>query len=277
VTRLRRGIVLAAVLAPLAVQADPTTPDLTRSQVMRPDAAALERAPAAFPFADWDALLSKYVDDQGRVDYPALAGADRPTFEGIFAAVAASSPEAQPARYPTRAAQEAYYLNAYNVLVWKYVLSRPGTLRNIHEVADAFFSITKFVVGGRETNLNDLEGLVIRPQFKDPRVHMALNCASGGCPRLPRHAFTPDRLEAQLDAETRRFLAEKRNVDYDSTTKRVRLSKLFDWFKDDFGGAPAKVLGWINQYRSPNAHLPLDAKLEYIEYDWRLNDRMLHR
>ncbi len=66
-------------------------------------------------------------------------------------------------------------------------------------------------------------------------------------------------------------MAEKRNVDFDG--KRLRLSQLFDWYKDDFGGEAKKVIGWINQYRAAGAQLPLDAKLEYAEYDWTLNEK----
>src|SRR5262249_28644241 len=116
---------------------------------------------------------------------------------------------------------------------------------------------------------------VIRPEFKDPRVHMALNCASAGCPQLSREAFTPEKLEAQLDRETRKFMSEKRNVDYDAAAHKVRLSRLFDWYKDDFGKEPAKVLTWINKYRDEK--VPIDAKIDYVEYDWTLNDTNLKR
>jgi hypothetical protein len=113
---------------------------------------------------------------------------------------------------------------------------------------------------------------VIRPTFKDGRVHMALNCASGGCPQLPQHAFLPNTLDAQLDQETRKFANEQRNVDLDATKKTLRLSHIFDWYKEDFGKQPDKVISWINKWRGPEAQLPVDAKIEYVDYDWTLND-----
>ena len=99
---------------------------------------------------------------------------------------------------------------------------------------------------------------------------MALNCASGGCPQLPNYAFTPAKVDEQLSAEARKFCNEKRNVDFDAATKEVKLSHIFDWYKEDFGKEPAKVLEWINNYRTDK--IPTDAKLKYVDYDWTLND-----
>ena len=241
---------------------------------VKPAAAAMAKAAVPFPYAAWDKLLARYVDDQGRVDYEAV---DRAAFEQVFAAVAASSPRSAPARYPTKNAQKAYYLDAYNVLVWKNVLTRLPKLKNVDSEKVSFFYFTKFLVGGEAINLYDLENKVIRPTFGDGRVHFALNCASGGCPKLPREAFTPEKVDAQLSREARRFVAEKRNVDYDAASKTVKLSRIFDWYKADFGTQPAKVIAWIDTYRAPDAKIPTDAKIEYVDYDWTLNDVHLLR
>lgn len=236
---------------------------------IKPDATALANAAVPFPFAEWDAMLKKYVDDKGRVDYEAI---DKGAFEKIFAAVAASSPKKNPDKYPTKNAQKAYYIDAYNVLAWKDVLTRLPKLKNVDSEKFSFFYLTKFIVGGEDINLYDLESKVIRPTFKDGRVHMALNCASGGCPMLPRYAFTPAKVDAQLSEQARKFCNEKRNVDYDPATKKVKLSHIFDWYKDDFGKAPDKVISWINNWRAADAKIPTDAKIEYVDYDWTLND-----
>jgi len=227
-----------------------------------------------FPFEEWDGLLKKYVDDKGRVDYNRLKSdaADMAKLEKVFASVAASSPVSQPDKYPTKAAKEAYYLNAYNVCVWKNVLTRLPKLKNVDSEKASFFYFTKFNIGGKEMNLVDLEKDQVRKQFKDGRVHFALNCASGGCPQLPPYAFTPQKLEQQLDKEARKFINEKRNVDYDPASKKLKLSHIFDWYKEDFGKADANVIAWINNYRAPDAKVPADAKIEYVDYDWTLND-----
>jgi hypothetical protein len=246
-----------------------------RAGTLKPDAAAVAAAAAPFPFAAWDRLLKQFVDDKGRVDYNAV---DKEALEKLFAAVARSSPKRNPELYPTKDAYKAFYLDAYNVLVWKNVLTRLPKIKNVDSEKVSFFYFTKFVIGGDEMNLYDLENKVVRPTFKDARVHFALNCASGGCPLLPREAFTPDKVEEQLSREARRFCNEKRNVDFDAATKRLKLSHIFDWYRDDFGKEPAKVIAWINHYRPADGQLPEDAKIEYVDYDWTLNDQhLLHR
>ncbi len=244
---------------------------------LKPDPAAVAAAKVPFPYAEWDALLKKHVDGQGRVDYAALERQGRADFERVFAAVAASSPKKNPAAYASKGAHEAYFIDAYNVLVWRSVIARLPALKNVDADKQSFFYDTKFSVGGVDMSLAQLENDVIRPELHDPRVHFALNCASGGCPMLPREAFTPDKVGAQLAREARKFCNERRNVDFDAATKRLRLSHIFDWYKDDFGGAPARVIAWINQYRADADKLPADAKIEYVDYDWNLNDRSLVR
>jgi hypothetical protein len=260
-------VVLAMVLMAIALAA--------RASVVKPDEAALKAAPAAFPFADWDALLARYVDDQGRVDYGALKAnaADLATLERLVAAVAATGPKTHPEKFTTSAAREAYFLDAYNILVWKNVLDRLGPkFTNVDKEKLSFFYSTRFIVDGSPINLLDLEKKIIRPSFQDGRVHMALNCASGGCPILPKHAFSPGRVDEQLSDEARRFCNEKRNVDFDPATRTLKLSRIFDWYKEDFGKKPASVIDWINHYRAPDAKIPTDAKIQYVDYDWTLND-----
>jgi Protein of unknown function, DUF547 len=227
-------------------------------------AAAAAASSSSGEWSDWDALLKKYDDDQGRVDYAGLRAHDAKKFDGVIAAIAASSPKSAPDRYPTAAARLAYYLNAYNALVWKNVLDHPALARV--DADPAFFAKTEFTVGGSKTTLNALESQ-LRAEFKEPRVHVALNCASASCPRLPREAFTAEKLEAQLTREARRFVAEPRNVAFDPAAKTVKLSKIFDWYKSDFGD----VIAWINRYRDDK--LPPGAKLVFNDYDWTSNAR----
>lgn len=245
-----------------------------RAAVVKPEDAAAKAAPVPFPHDEWDALLKKYVDDKGRVDYNKLKGdaGDMAKLERLYASVAASSPKSAPDKYSGKSAEKAYYINAYNVIVWKNVLGRLPKMNNVDKEKSSFFYFTKFVVGGQEINLYDLENKIVRPQFKDGRTHMALNCASGGCPLLPRYAFLPGKVDEQLSGEARKFVNEKRNVDYDAAAKKLRLSHIFDWYKDDFGKDPAKVISWINKYRAPDAQIPEDTKIEYVDYDWTLND-----
>jgi hypothetical protein len=133
-------------------------------------------------------------------------------------------------------------------------------------------------VGGRRTSLKELEDEVIRAGFQDPRVHAALNCASLGCPRLPRRAFEPATLDAELDGEMRRFLGETRNCAVDAGKRSVTLSKIFEWFAEDFlayerrqGNASPSILDYVNRYRPPGAEIPRDFAVSYFDYDKRIN------
>lgn len=233
-------------------------------------------APAgAFPFAEYDALLKKYVDAQGRVDYYALKANDAGTLERLYAILAATGPDKTPNLYKGKNAALAYYVSAYNVLVWKNVIDSLPKLKRVDQGLYSFFRNPEFQVNGAEVDLDDLEKKIIRPRFKDGRIHFALNCASGGCPKLPRDAFTPDNVQAQLDTESKRFCTERRNVEFDPTTKALKLSMIFKWYKDDFGGSDMSTITFINKYRPADAQLPPDAKISYMDYDWRMNDKSL--
>ena len=230
--------------------------------------AAQVRDATGFPYAAYGALLAAHVDDEGRVDYAGLRR-DRGRLDHVLAYVAQVGPTARPDLYPTGNARKAFFLAAYNANVWRGVVDRPP-LRSLDGVRVSFFYATRFVVDGAETNLRDLENDRVRAGFRDARVHFALNCASLGCPRLPREAFTPERVDAQLDREARRFCAESRNVRVDVARRRVVLSKIFDWYADDFAGG---VVPFINRYRARDAQVPVGWAVEFVDYDWRLNGR----
>jgi hypothetical protein len=91
---------------------------------------------------------------------------------------------------------------------------------------------------------------------------------------LPQEAFTPEKLSAQLDREAKKFCNEERNVRWDAGKKTVYLSHIFDWYADDFD---KKQIEWINKRRAPDKQIPADAKIEFVDYDWHLNDPSLKR
>jgi hypothetical protein len=244
-----------------------------RAEALQPSEQALKISGDKFDFALWDQLLHKYVDTQGRVDYARLRASteDMAKLDRLYAQVGRHKLDA----LPGKKAQLAFLINAYNVCVWKNVTMRPPfkALDSQSEQND-FFNTTEFLIAGRELSLNQLETDWIRERFKDPRIHMAVNCASGGCPQLPNEAFTPAKLERQLEREARKFCNEARNVTYDPATKTAQLSHIFEWYAKDFGGKP---IGFINKYRAAGQKLPADAKIVYVDYDWRLNDTQLPR
>jgi Protein of unknown function, DUF547 len=214
------------------------------------------------PTAAWGRTLARVVDDEGRIDFRAVA-ADLDAFVGWVATV---SPARDPELFPTRAERLAYYLNAYNALAMYNVLHSGRLPRD----KVRFFLLTRLDVGGEPISLYALENHVIRP-LGEPRIHFALNCMVRGCPRLPRQPFEPARLDAQLDREARRFLNEERNVRVDAAARTVHLSSILNWYESDFLAAQPTLIDYVNQYR--DAPIPADYDVEFLPYDWTLNQQ----
>ena len=247
-------------------------------------AAAALWAPAAraggFPYDAWGRILERVVDERGFVDYGTLA-LDREELNEIVAAIAARSPENDPDAYPSRDAALAYYLNAYNALVFRAVLDLGPEATTVWGKSGSglgFFVRRKVEVGGRKLSLKKLEDDLVRAAFRDPRIHAALNCASVGCPRLPQMPFSPDRLDAELDAAMRELVASEAHVRYDRASGTVTLSKIFDWFRKDFldferenGSTKPQLLDYVNRYREEGSEIPESARVEFSKYDKRLN------
>lgn len=217
--------------------------------------------------AEWTRVLERHVDAEGRVDFSGLAS-DRSGLEEVVKFVAAVDPVVAPALFPNAAAQLAYYIDAYNALAMYGVLDA-GVPERFGWLGRArFFYLRKFVIGGRSTSLYSLESEVIRP-MGDPRVHFALNCMSVSCPRLPRKAFTADRLDSELDAAAREFVGEDRNVRLNRETRTVTLSAIFDFYTKDFLAKAPSLIAYINRYRAVPA--PADYGVSFANYDWTVN------
>lgn len=233
------------------------------ARVPRPAGPPLPVTRGAFPHQALDALQRKHVDGSGRVDYQGLA-ADRLELQRYLTAVAEHSPDSDPDLFPTREEQLAYWINGYNAYVLWAVLERPG-MRSVSDEKTDFFYFTEYELGGASWSLYNLENDVIRERFSEPRIHMAVNCASAGCPELPAEAFLPEKLEAQLAREAARFCAHPDKVRVEGNV--VKVSQIFEWYAADFepGGPVEFCRKWGRE------DLPSGAKVEYIPYDWALN------
>jgi Protein of unknown function, DUF547 len=249
--------------------------------------------PSKFPYELMDGVQKKYVNDQGRVDYNGLK-ADSKDLNLFIAYVGAYGPKSSPELFPTELDKQAYYINAYNAFVMSNVLSRhPINPPNIDKIKLNFFVSTKFKMDGTAINLNNLETDIVRPVFKDPRNHFALNCGARGCPQLPQEAFTPERLNEQLDRETKKFVAEERNVKLDGTTVSVS-DIVCNFYPEDFveyekskgtklsadkkESRKQAIVTYINRYRAEGQALPDPATLtmKCIPYNWTPNDQALN-
>ncbi len=249
--------------------------------------------------ADFDAVLGRFVDDRGNVDYAALQAAPD-DLERFYASVALISPDSHPDLFPAENDRLAYWLNAYNAAAIVSV-TRLYPIDSVKEVGvpfylfflpdtAGFFLLRLHVFGGESISLYGLENDIVRERFKDPRIHFALNCASAGCPRLPRTHFASDRLDEQLDRETRRFFDEPRNLEVDHGAKTIRLSEILNWYESDYTSWLAEkgvagpsllgfVLGYVEGSRAEDVRRAAEAgyRMEFVPYDWRLNDKGLVR
>lgn len=256
---------------------------------------SVERTPEAV-HADLDLVQRQFVNEEGRVDYHGLQRSPG-QLDRYYLWLTQESPDSNPERFPDRDAELAYWLNAYNGAVLYTVLqyypissirdvSTPIPLNLINDKI-GFFFLQQIQLGGETMNLYDLENSLIRPRYQDPRVHFALNCASIGCPRLPQEAFSPTRLDEQLDRETRRFFAEPRNLRFDHDQETVYVSSILGWYESDFTDwleanhpdKPATLLTYISMYGPKIQEAALlrarqeEYDVDFIEYDWNLNDQ----
>jgi Protein of unknown function, DUF547 len=219
------------------------------------------------PYEAWAKVLEKYVDDQGRVNFAGVAK-DRAELDRFVAYVYDIGPNNRPELFPTPQHAMAYHLNAYNALAMHKVVETgiPQTLAGLKKVS--FFAFGKVRVGGSDISLYDYENKVIRP-IGDERVHVALNCMSVGCPRLPREPFLPEKLEAQLEREAKKFFNELRNVTVDEARQTVTISEILNFFPSDFLAKAPSLPAYVNRYR--DVKVPENYKVEFTKYDWTIN------
>jgi hypothetical protein len=251
--------------------------------------------PTTFSHRAFDEILKQFVDAQGLVDYQALQK-DPDRFEQYYTSISLYSPDSHPHLFQTDEDRLAYWINAYNAAAIKIVLvhypvsgvdavSPPVPLFFLPDKT-GFFFFQRVVFGGVSTSLYGLENAVIRERFSEPRVHFALNCASLGCPRLPRDAFDGKNLDSQLERESRRFFSEPRNFQVDIPGNRVYLSSILDWYRDDFidwladqyPDREPDLLKFVRLYLDDRQKAQLNAlspdfSVEFVAYDWGLNER----
>jgi hypothetical protein len=229
----------------------------------------------AFSHERFNRVLQGYVDAKGQVNYRALKKSPK-DLEAYLDQLAATSPEDLP-----RQAQLSFWINAYNALTIKGVIDHYPT-KSVRKVKPfgGFFSRIKFQVGGKSYTLNDIEHDIIRGEFIEPRIHFALVCASGGCPILASRAFAPDTLDEQLDDATFNFINTPEKVRLDRQNRVLYLSKIFEWYEEDFKDTHDSMRAFIADYLSETDATFIeqdDVTIRYLDYDWTLNDQALKK
>lgn len=241
-------------------------------------------------YREWNALLSKHVKvapdgNSSRLDYRGMA-ADQARLDAWLNTVSAV-PKTEYQRWP-KAQRLAFLINAYNAWTIELVLSKYPDLKSIKDIGNVFQSPwkKKFIpLFGQDMALDDIEHGMIRASgvFDDPRIHAAVVCASIGCPMLRAEAFTADKLDSQLEDGMRRFLSDTSRNRFDAMSGKLLVSKIFDWYGKDFekghqgfGSLKASFGRYAAQLaKAPEAQERIrqgDYKLEFLDYDWRLND-----
>lgn len=231
----------------------------------------------------WDDLLKKHVVvlEGGRVSRVRYAefAKDRAALKAYLATLSAV-PEARFGGW-SKAQRMAFLINAYNAFTVEKILTRYPDLKSIRDFGTVFgnpWKDTFFRILGHESYLDQIEHEMLRKPgaYDDPRVHYAVNCASIGCPMLREEAYTDDKLERQLDEQTARFLSDRSRNRFNPANGRLEVSKIFDWFKEDFGVREQ----YFSRYAKLLADTPAQQKvvadgrapLSFLDYDWSLND-----
>lgn len=218
----------------------------------------------------WTALLQKHVDEQGMVDYRGFVK-DSLALNEYLDTLGEHLPNE---KFWTKNERLAYWINAYNAFTIRLII-RHYPVKSIKDIAGNIPLINtpwdiKFIrIEGKAYDLNAIEHDIIRPQFREPRIHFALVCAAMGCPRLRREAYTAVNLNEQLDEATRDFFndADKNPIRPDKAV----ISPILKWYAEDFEYASPSISEFINRYS--NVKINTGVKIEFGDYDWSLNDR----
>jgi hypothetical protein len=252
---------------------------------------------AAFPalafdhtHAAWDALLKKHVrylegGNASRVDYAGLA-----RDHAALRAVLDADQKVTRAEFDawTKPQQQAFLINAYNAFTVEKILTRYPDIHSIRDFGSFFGNPWKdpfFTLFGQPAYLDMIEHEMLRKPgvYDEPRVHVAVVCASIGCPMLRDEAFVAEKLDAQLEDAMRRFLSDRSRNRYDPKSGKLEVSKIFDWYGKDFEHGwhgYTSVKATLARYADLLAERPDDrarvkagqADVAFLDYDWSLND-----
>lgn len=215
----------------------------------------------------WTKLLKKYVTEDGQVNYSGFKTEEK-ALDDYLAVLSQHHPDDSWKKED----QLAYWINAYNAFTVKLIVKNLP-VKSIKDLGGGIYKVNtpwdiKFIEIGDETyDLNNIEHGIVRKQFKDPRVHFALNCASVSCPKLRNEAYVGSKIDAQLDAQSNYFINNKSKNQISKSTATI--SKIFNWFEGDFKESGG-VVKFINKYS--DIKMTEETKISYLDYDWNLND-----
>ncbi len=242
------------------------------------------------------ATLTTFVDAAGMVDYAGLKR--NPRDLNTYLKYVSTVPE-QTIDQWSDPSQIAFWINTYNALTLKAILDhypiKSSFFRSLTYPKNSIRQIPgvwkklKFTVHNRRMTLEHIEHEILRVQFNEPRIHVALVCAAKGCPPLRNEPYTGPRLDAQLNDQAAAFLADITKFKIDLKKKIVHVSPIFKWFGEDFvktyappentGDLDAELSAVMN-YLATHANALFRPYLyrgkyevKYLDYDWSLNEQ----
>jgi hypothetical protein len=236
-------------------------------------------------YSEYDRLMRVYVDERGRVNYKGLKS-ELGALKTFIDQISTVSPNSHPQQFKDGGEQLRYWMMAYNAWVLYIAASEypnKGSLWNFL----GMFRNRDIKLGGKQMKLGDLEHKIIRAGYKDPRIHFYINCGAASCPALRQEAIPQLKTFEALDQAARRFINDAKHVKYDAAAKRLYLSKIFDWFADDFlnylkeknGDQNPHIAQYILLYldgppREELQKTPLnEIRVSYFSYDKSLNEQ----
>jgi hypothetical protein len=211
-------------------------------------------------YKSWDTFLKKYVSTTGEVDYKSIKS-NKKELDAITKIFSATSVLPSWSKND----QLAFWINAYNAFTIDLIINN-YPLKSIQGLDGGKpWDVKRINIGGKKYSLNNIENDIIRPQFKDARIHFAVNCAAKSCPPILNGAFFGKTIDTQLDEVTKKFINNKKYQTI--TSSNITLSKIFDWYGADFGD----IVTFINKYS--NVKVNKSATIAYKDYDWALNGK----
>ena len=250
---------VAPTPAPKANIIEKETPS-TQVTTPEPKKVVEEIAPVAKPdHSKWDAILRKYVSASGKVNYKGIK-ADKAALEGYLKELEQNPIESSWSRNE----KMAYWINAYNAYTVKLIVDNyPLTsITKLH--GGKPWDVKWIKLGGKTYSLNNIENDILRPQYKDARIHFAVNCAARSCPPLLNKAWTAANLNSNFQKQAKAFVNSSK---FNSiSADKVVISKIFEWYAGDFGN----IITYLNKFA--NTKINAGAKVSYQEYDWQLNE-----
>jgi len=229
----------------------------------------LSGAAQAFDHQPWNGLLKKHVVvlEDGKASQFRYGSVERKALHSYLSSLSKVG-EKEFKTWP-RQERMAFLINAYNAFAVEKVLTRYPDIRSIWDFGKIFgnpFKDEFFTLFGRKFSLDRIEHDTLRKEYRDPRIHYAVNCASVGCPMLREEAYVAARLEQQLEEQAVRFLSDRSRNRYREGTLEV--SQIFDWFKEDFEPRDKYFARYAKVLGSPGGAVPVS----FLAYDWSLND-----